>query len=347
MNDQQIVQFISIEASAAVNTYARIGVLGAGAWGTALAATAQAAGRDVVIWARESAVAKALSEGRGNPVYLKNVPLPEITATTDFADLSACDAILAVVPAQFARSVFQDLKPHLRDSTPIVLCAKGIERGSLKMMTEVLSETLPNNPTAVLSGPSFAADVAQDMPTAVTLACSDRDVGECLVNAIGRPTFRPYLSNDLVGAEIGGAVKNVLAIACGISEGLGLGRSAHAALIARGFAEMTRLAVAMGGKAETVSGLSGLGDLVLTCSSTQSRNMSFGKALGQGEDAATILAARDSVTEGVATAPALLALASKHHVELPICAAVDAVLNQHADVHQAMGSLLSRPFREE
>jgi len=326
---------------------ARIGVLGAGAWGTALAVTAQAAGRDVVIWAREEAVASALSAGRGNPVYLSSISLPVLRATTAVSDLADCDAILAVVPAQFARAMFEALSAHLDAPIPIVLCAKGIERGSLKLMTEIVAEVLPHHPIAVLSGPSFAADVARDMPTAVTLACADPGLGESLMQAIGRPTFRPYLSDDLIGAEVGGAVKNVLAIACGISEGLGLGRSAHAALIARGFAEMTRLAVALGGRAETVAGLSGLGDLVLTCSSVQSRNMSFGKALGEGQSAASILAKRDAVTEGVATAPALLALASKHDVDMPICAAVDAVLQEQQDVQQAMQALLARPFKEE
>lgn len=327
--------------------YAKIGVLGAGAWGTALAVSAQSAGRDVVIWAREPAVAEALHSGRGNPVYLKDVALPPVKATSTLDELSSSDAILAVAPAQYARATFQAIAPYLADGTPVVLCAKGIEQSSLKLMTEVLQETLPRVVPAVLSGPSFAAEVAQNLPTAVTLACKDIDVGDALVTALGRPTFRPYLSSDLIGAEIGGAVKNVLAIACGISEGLNLGRSAHAAIIARGFAEMSRLAIAMGGQAETVAGLSGLGDLVLTCSSTQSRNMSFGKALGEGGMPGEILATRDAVTEGVATAPALIALASKYDVEMPICAAVNVVLAGDADVLNAMSDLLARPFREE
>ncbi|MEL7547015.1 MAG: NAD(P)H-dependent glycerol-3-phosphate dehydrogenase [Pseudomonadota bacterium] len=327
--------------------YDKIGVLGAGAWGTALASTAQAAGREVTIWARETAVAIALSDGRGNPIYLNDVAIPPIKATTSLPDLSGNDAILAVVPAQFARAAFEALEPYIKSGTPVVLCAKGIERSTLKLMTDVLAESLPAAIPAVLSGPSFAVDVARNMPTAVTLACPDAKIGTSLVQAIGRATFRPYLSDDLVGAEIGGAVKNVLAIACGISEGLRLGRSAHAALISRGFAEMTRLAVAVGGRPETIAGLSGLGDLVLTCSSAQSRNMSFGKALGEGGIPSEILASRDAVTEGVTTAPALMALARKQNVEMPICAAVDAVLNQRADVNQAMSALLSRPFREE
>lgn len=327
--------------------YQKIGVLGAGAWGTALAVTAQSGGRDVVIWAREPAVADALSAGRGNPVYLNNVALPPLNATAALEDLSNSDALLAVVPAQYARATFHALAPYLADGIPVILCAKGIEQSSLKLMTDVLRETLPNVVPAVLSGPSFAVEVAQNLPTAVTLACEDNEIGEALVQALGRPTFRPYLSADLVGAEVGGAVKNVLAIACGISEGLSLGRSAHAALIARGFAEMSRLAMALGGQSETVAGLSGLGDLVLTCSSTQSRNMSFGKALGEGGLPSEILATRDAVTEGVATAPALMALASKHHVEMPICAAVNSVLAGNADVLNAMSDLLSRPFREE
>ena len=214
-------------------------------------------------------------------------------------------------------------------------------------MSDVLTQTIPHATPAVLSGPSFAADVARGLPTAVTLACEDKALGETLMKAIGRPTFRPYWSDDLIGAEVGGAVKNVLAIACGIVEGQQLGRSAHAALIARGFAEMTRLTVAMGGEAQTLSGLCGLGDLVLTCSSVQSRNMSFGKALGEGQSAEEILGARNSVTEGVATAPALIKLARKNGVQMPICQAVDDILAGRASLQGVISALLSRPFTEE
>ena len=331
--------------------FTRIGVLGAGAWGTALAASLYAKADDetpdIPVWALEEEVAASLSSGAGNPVYLPNVDLPKMRANSDLADLAGCDALLAVVPAQFARSTFEQLAPLIADGTPILLCSKGIERGSLNLMTDVLSQSIPNAVPAVLSGPSFAADVSRGLPTAVTLACADQAMGQRLMDAVGQPGFRPYWSDDLIGAEVGGAIKNVLAIACGIVEGLELGKSAHAALIARGFAEMTRLGVAMGGRAETLAGLCGLGDLVLTCSSPQSRNMSFGLALGQGQSAEEILNARNSVTEGVATAPALIALAQKNQVEMPICEAVNAILCEDMTVTDAINALLARPYKGE
>ena len=331
--------------------FTRIGVLGAGAWGTALAASLYAKAKDdtpeIPVWALEAEVAAALSRGDGNPLYLPNVELPKMRASSDLADLTGCDALLAVVPAQFARATFEKLAPIIADGTPILLCSKGIERGSLSLMTDVLSQSIPNAIPAVLSGPSFAADVSRGLPTAVTLACADETMGKRLMDAIGQPGFRPYWSDDLVGAEVGGAIKNVLAIACGIVEGLELGKSAHAALIARGFAEMTRLGVAMGGRAETLAGLCGLGDLVLTCSSPQSRNMSFGLALGQGQTAEEILNARNAVTEGVATAPALIELAGKYQVEMPICEAVNAILSEDMTVTDAINALLARPYKGE
>ena len=325
----------------------RIGILGSGAWGTALAYTALSAGREVHLWAREPEVAEALSAGNGNPLYLPGLDLPAMPASTDLASLAGSEAILSVVPAQHARAVFSDFAPHVTPGTPVLLCSKGIEQDTHSLMTDVLHETIPQATPAVLSGPSFAADVARGLPTAVTLACADKSLGHTLMQAIGRPTFRPYWSNDLIGAEVGGAVKNVLAIACGIVEGLGLGRSAHAALISRGFAEMSRLAVALGGQAGTLAGLCGLGDLVLTCSSVQSRNMSFGKALGEGRTAEEILAERNAVTEGVATAPAILALAAQHQVDMPICQAVADILSGEASLDTAMDALLARPFTEE
>lgn len=331
--------------------FTRIGVLGAGAWGTALAASlyakADSEAPDIPVWALEEEVAASLSSGAGNPVYLPSVDLPKMQATSDLTDLAGCDALLAVVPAQFARATFEQLAPLIADGTPILLCSKGIERGSLNLMTDVLSQSIPNSIPAVLSGPSFAADVSRGLPTAVTLACADQAMGQRLMDAVGQPGFRPYWSDDLIGAEVGGAIKNVLAIACGIVEGLELGKSAHAALIARGFAEMTRLGVAMGGRAETLAGLCGLGDLVLTCSSPQSRNMSFGLALGQGQSAEEILSARKSVTEGVATAPALIELAHKNQVEMPICEAVNAILCEDMTVTDAINALLARPYKGE
>lgn len=329
----------------------RIGVLGAGAWGTALAASLYAKQDtqplEIPVWALESAVADPLRCGKGNPVFLAGYELPPMQASTDISVLEGAQAILAVVPAQFARASFKQLAPYVSDGTPILLCAKGIEQSTLSLMTDVLAETIPHAVPAVLSGPSFAADVARGLPTAVTLACADETLGKTLMAGIGQPAFRPYWTDDLIGAEIGGAVKNVLAIACGIVEGLELGKSAHAALIARGFAEMTRLGVAMGGRAETLAGLCGLGDLVLTCSSPQSRNMSFGLALGQGQGVEAILASRNAVTEGVATAPALVTLAEQKGVEMPISAAVNEVLSGRTTVPDAMTALLSRPYKGE
>ena len=331
--------------------FTRIGVLGAGAWGTALAAALfnkAANGTDSIpVWALEAEVADALTAGNGNPAYLSGVALPRMQASTDIAILDGCDAVLAVVPAQFARTMLSQLAPRLGEGTPVLLCAKGIERNSLSFMTDVLRDTIPHAVPAVLSGPSFAADVSRGLPTAVTLACQNESLGQHLMQAIGQPAFRPYWTDDLIGAEVGGAVKNVLAIACGIVEGLELGKSAHAALIARGFAEMTRLGVALGGRRETLAGLCGLGDLVLTCSSPQSRNMSFGLALGQGRNAEDILAERNAVTEGHATAPALIALAQKLGIEMPICEAVNAVLTENVTVTDAMTTLLARPYKGE
>ncbi|MEL7453430.1 MAG: NAD(P)H-dependent glycerol-3-phosphate dehydrogenase, partial [Pseudomonadota bacterium] len=242
-------------------TFQRFAVLGSGAWGTALAATLQNAGRNVVIWGRDPDVIASLKAGNGNPAYLPDIKLPAFEATTDMAALGTLDACLAVVPAQTSRAVFEAAAPFLSPGLPVLLCAKGIEHTRHSLMTDVLAETVPESRPCVLSGPSFAHDVARGLPTAVTLACADRPTGEALSNAIGSPTFRPYWVSDLVGAEVGGAVKNVLAIACGIVDGLALGRSAHAALIARGFAELRRLALAMGAEETTLSGLCGLGDL--------------------------------------------------------------------------------------
>ncbi len=324
------------------------GVIGAGAWGTALAQVLARAGRNVTLWAHEPAVAEAIAASRENIVYLPGVALEDgITATGDLSALAACDAVLMVAPAQHARAVLAQFAAHAADGLPIVLCAKGIEQKSLKLMADVLADEIPHARAAVLSGPSFAADVSRGLPTAVTLACADADLGAALADAIAIPSFRLYRSRDLVGAEIGGAVKNVLAIAAGITEGRQLGKSAHAALVTRGFAEMARLGVAMGASLETLSGLCGLGDLMLTCSSPQSRNMSAGIALGQGQTLDQIMGSRRAVTEGVATAPALAALALREGVDMPICGAVDAVLDGRLSVDAAIDALLARPLKSE
>jgi glycerol-3-phosphate dehydrogenase (NAD(P)+) len=328
--------------------FASAGVIGAGAWGTALAQVCRRAGLDVTLWAREAEVAEAINHTRTNPLFLPGVTLDDgITAVSDLAACAGADLILAVVPAQHMRAMLTALAPALRAGQPVVLCAKGIEQVSLKLMAEVLAEAAPATAPAVLSGPSFAGEVARGLPTAVTLACPDAALGEALARAIATPTFRPYWTHDLIGAEAGGAVKNVLAIACGIVEGRGLGRSAHAALVTRGFAELTRLAVALGGEAATLAGLCGLGDLVLTCSSGQSRNMSLGLALGRGESLDAALAGKLSIAEGVASAPAVRALASKLDVETPICEAVAALLAGERDLDDAIAGLMSRPLRTE
>ncbi|MDO8379912.1 NAD(P)H-dependent glycerol-3-phosphate dehydrogenase [Phenylobacterium sp.] len=325
------------------------GVIGGGAWGTALALVCGRAGLTTTLWAREPEVVEAIRTRGENSVFLPGIKLePAFAVTGDLADLAACDLILNVTPAQHLRASLKAFAPHARPGVPILLCAKGVEQGTLKLMTEVLAETLPQAAPAVLSGPSFAGEVARGLPTAVTLACPDEALGRALAEAIASPLFRPYVATDMVGAEIGGSVKNVLAIACGIVEGRGLGRSAHAALITRGFAELTRLAVALGGKAETVAGLCGLGDLVLTCSSAQSRNNRIGLALGQGMSLEAALASLGgAVAEGVASAPAVRDLAAKVGVEMPISDAVAAILAGEADLDTAIAGLLSRPLKAE
>lgn len=329
-------------------TYRKAGVIGAGAWGTALAQVANRAGLDTVLHAREAEVVDSLLTTRINTAFLPDVELDAaIGVTGDFADLAGCDLILAVPPAQHMRSTLEAFSSHWREGVPVILCAKGVERGSLKLMTEVLAEVLPDAPAAVLSGPSFAGEVARGLPTAMTLACADVILGQALMQALSAPGFRPYLATDLIGAEAGGALKNVLAIACGIVEGRGLGRSAHAALITRGFAEMSRYAVALGAEPGTVAGLCGLGDLVLTCSSPQSRNMSLGLALGQGQSVTEALSGKRSVAEGYESAPAVRQLAQKLGVETPICEAVAAVLADEMSVDAVIEGLLTRPLKVE
>ncbi|WP_235562654.1 NAD(P)H-dependent glycerol-3-phosphate dehydrogenase [Brevundimonas sp. Root1423] len=323
-------------------------MIGAGAWGTALAQVAGWAGLDVLLQAREPEVVESIRERRVNEAFLPGITLDErVSVTSELADLAGCDVILAVPPAQHMRSTLTAFAAHHRAGVPVILCSKGVERGSLKLMTDVLAETLPNAPAAVLSGPSFAGEVARGLPSAVTLACADEALGEELMWTLSAPGFRPYLASDLIGAEVGGAIKNVLAIACGMAEGRGLGRSAHAALITRGFAEMTRMGVALGGQAETVAGLCGLGDLVLTCSSPQSRNMSLGLALGQGQTVEQALAGKRSVAEGYESAPAVRELAAKMGVDMPISLAVAALLNGETSVEAVIDNLLSRPLKAE
>lgn len=329
--------------------FSRIAVIGGGAWGTAVALAALRAGRDAVLWAREPAVVEAINRDHENRDYLPGVPLSAaLTATGDDSVVAGADAVMLVAPAQHLRTVCQRLAPHWKPGAPAVICAKGIEIATQSLMSEAVAAALPaGTPVAVLSGPTFAAEVARGLPTAVTLACTDTTLGARLVEALGSRTFRPYLSGDVTGAQVGGAVKNVLAIACGVVEGRTLGDNARAALITRGLAEITRLALALGGRAETLMGLSGLGDLTLTCSSLQSRNMSLGVALGTGRTLDEVLGERRSVAEGVYTARAVVALAGRLGVDMPICAAVDAILNHGAGLDETIAALLARPFREE
>ncbi len=322
----------------------RIGVVGAGAWGTALANVAAADGEEVLLWALEAEAVEAINATHENSLFLPGVALsPSIRATTDFADLDACDALLIVAPAQHLRSVLGRTPP----GKPLVLCAKGIEAGTGLLMAEVAREVRPEAPVAVLSGPTFAHEVARGLPTAITLASTDAQIGKAIAARIARPAFRPYLSDDVTGAEIGGAVKNVLAIGCGVAEGAGLGLNARAALISRGFAEMTRFGLARGARAETLAGLSGLGDLVLTCSSTNSRNFSLGKGLGEGQPASELLANRRTVAEGAFTAPVLRDAAREAGVDMPIVEAVCALIEDQAPVRTVVEALLARPLRPE
>lgn len=322
-----------------------IGVIGAGAWGTALAQMLASDGRGVILWAYEPEVVAAINAEHRNPLYLPSASLaPTIHATGDLAALAQLDTVLVVTPAQVLGRVLSGLPAHPRD---LVLCSKGIEAGTGRLMNDVAREAAPGSDIAVLSGPTFAHEVAAGLPTAVTLACGGGQAQwERLAAALARPTFRPYYSDDVAGAEIGGAVKNVLAIACGVVDGLGLGQNARAALIARGYAEMLRFGEALGARAETLAGLCGLGDLVLTCSSTSSRNFSLGKSLGEGASAAALMADRRTVAEGAHTAPVLAELAASRGIAMPIVAAVDAILKGE-DARAVVAALLARPLKAE
>ena len=322
-----------------------IGVVGAGAWGTALAQMLASDGRSVRLWAYERELVETINTQHRNPLYLPGAELnPNIQATNDLGELSGLDIVLGVTPAQVLGRILADLPSAPRD---LVLCSKGIEAGTGLLMNDVAKQACPQSQVAVLSGPTFAHEVAKGLPTAVTLACSGgEEQWKRLSPAIARPAFRPYYSDDVTGAEIGGAIKNVLAIACGVVDGLGLGQNARAALIARGMAEMERFGSALGAKAETLSGLSGMGDLVLTCTSTSSRNFSLGKALGEGAKASDLMADQRTVAEGAHTAPVLAALAKDRDIAMPIVAAVEAILDGAAP-DEVVAQLLARPLKRE
>lgn len=325
-----------------------IGVVGGGAWGSALAIALHRPTRKVMLWAREPEVVRDINERRQNPIFLPGVTLPEgIVATTDIAAVARAGALLLVVPAQHMRNVARAMAPHMAPGTPAVICTKGIEQKSAALMSEIVAQTLPDASVAVLTGPTFASEVARGLPAAVTLAISDNEMGRRLLSNFGSARFRPYLSDDVVGAQIGGAVKNVLAIASGIVSGRGLGENARAAVITRGLHEMVRLGQALGARMETLMGLSGAGDLMLTCMSAKSRNFSVGFALGEGKSLDAAMGGKPSVAEGVFSASAITALADQKAVEMPICRAVDSVINRGTTIERAIEDLLSRPFTSE
>jgi len=325
-----------------------VGIIGGGAWGTGLAQTLRRTGRDVLLWAREPAVAQEINAKHSNSAFLPGVPLdPAIRATNMLSDVANRDVLLMVAPAQHMRTVSEGLNSFVRPGQPIVLCAKGIEQSSGKLMGDVLAEVLPEATQAVLSGPSFAAEVVRGLPAALTIACADEPLGRLLAERLSNPQFRLYWTNDVVGVELGGSLKNVLAIAAGIVDGQGLGANAHAALVTRGFAELRRFGEALGARPETLIGLSGLGDLILTCGSAQSRNMSLGRALGHGQSLQDVLGSRTAVTEGVYTAAAVQRIASEKGIDMPICSAVCDILDGRASVRDAIARLMQRPLKAE
>ena len=325
-----------------------VGIVGAGAWGTALAITSRRAGRDVLIWAYEPETLADINQNHRNEVYLPGASLdPSIEATARLNEAATCDVLLMATPAQHVREIAGELAPYLKKEQPLVICSKGIEQASGKLISQVVEEVSPASPIAVLSGPSFAAEVARGLPAAVTLASAEEALGRALSYALSHPPFRCYWSDDVMGAEIGGAVKNVYAIAAGIVAGKKFGASAHAALVTRGFAEMARFGAALGARRETLIGLSGLGDLILTCGSPQSRNMSLGIELGKGRSLAEVLGKRLTVTEGVYTASAVVEMAAARGIDMPIAQAVHAVISGLATVDEAIEALLARPLRAE
>jgi len=326
-----------------------IGIIGAGAFGTAMATVAQRVGRDVTVWAFEDHVAQDINQDHCNRTYLKDATLnPAIRATTDLAEACATDAVFLAVPSQHLRRVVSDAAPHWHPGVPAMTCSKGVERSTCKLMAEVVKECLGEDATvATLGGPTFAIEIARDLPAAATVACPDFPVAERLAQALTSKHFRAYVTTDIVGAQLGGAVKNVLAIACGIVQGKGLGDNARAALITRGLAEMTRLGLVLGAEPHTLMGMAGLGDVTLTCNAMQSRNFSLGYELGQGRTIDAILKSRKTVAEGYFNAESVTELARRNQVDMPICQAVEAVLSVDADLNAIIHGLLARPLVNE
>ncbi len=331
------------------NSAYKVGVIGGGAWGTALAILANRAGSKVKLYTRNSYVIQHITDHRTNDIYLPGVYIsPEIALAESPKEVCDSDLVLIATPTNYVRSVCIAISDQLKAETPLMIASKGIERGSLMLMSEVVRSVLPANPVAIVSGPNFADEAARGLPTATTFACEDKAQWDLLTYAMGGKLFRPYLTDDVIGTQIGGAIKNVIAIACGIAEGRGMGENAKAAIITRGFAEMARLATARGARYETLMGLSGLGDLLLTCGSHKSRNMSFGLALGKGKLVKDVLEARGrTATEGVLAAESAMKMARKYEVEMPICGAVYRILYEDETIDDVMKSLLERPFSVE
>jgi len=325
-----------------MRSFQSVAVIGAGAWGTALASCAARAGRHVTLYARDPEHTARMTASRINPRLPEASIPPAVTITSDLAVAAKVEVILMATPAQHIRAATLALSAHLDQAKPVIACAKGLERGTHQFMTEVIGEAAPKARPAILSGPGFAGDVARGLPTAVTLAAGDEELAMALVQALGSPTFRPYHSTDVRGVEIGGAAKNVLAIAAGIVVGRQLGASAQAALITRGFSELLRLGRACGARTETISGLSGLGDLILSCAGPQSRNFALGAALGRGEQPPA-----GKLAEGAFTAPVLIELADARQVDMPVSRAVASILKQETTIDDAIEALLTRPFRAE
>lgn len=326
----------------------KIGVIGAGAWGTALSQALANTGRDVVIWAREDEVVDSINNDNENKLYLSGINLNEtLKATGDLAEVCERDVLILMTPAQHLRTTLETIKDHLRDDQPIIIGSKGIEKNTGYLLSEVADEVIPGKKVGVLTGPTFASEIGRGLPCAVTIAIKDKDAGEMVIDALGSRTLRTYLTDDLVGAQIGGAVKNVIAIASGVIEGRKMGESARCALITRGLTEISRLAKAMGAKKETLMGMCGVGDLMLTASSMQSRNFSLGVALGEGKTLEEILGDRIAVTEGVHTAKALQVMAKNNAVDMPISKAVYEFLHEGISIEDVMKKVLDRPLRRE
>jgi glycerol-3-phosphate dehydrogenase (NAD(P)+) len=338
---------IMLQESNHMNT-SSISVIGTGAWGTALAQITALKGLDVQLYARRTELADEINQTHTNTVHLPGIALNKrVTATTGLQKVLNSDIVLMVTPAQAMRTILEQMKPHIRPNHVLVLCSKGIEQDTLLLMSEVVEDIIPGTQTAILSGPNFAKDIAQTKPAATTLASISHPLSETLQNTIASENFRPYITTDIVGTQIAGAVKNVTAIGCGIAKGLDMGESARASLVTRGLAEITRLGVAMGARPETFLGLCGVGDMMLTCSSEQSRNFSLGLALAQGQTLEEIMHCRNTVSEGVHTAKSVVALAKKHNVDMPICETVNACVNENLPIKEAIKSMLSRPLGKE